>query len=289
MACSKYTLTNTGSTVVNFNYRRCDDNMWEYQVELAPSETKNIWLINGTYSAAPAFANLISKVDQGAFPPVNATATPTPTPTVTPTHTITPTPTTTTTLTASPTPTPTETDTPTRTAFSCPHDESSAGLACYSAINATIFGNDPVFTNNTQFYGCPNGPCPGVNLAGFYVQGTTVYELNSSGLLIGGAACGVSPTPTPTNTMTPTLTPSPTSTPAFATYHLGTGSTSSAACSAFFTTVYGSPAQFDGPDVGETLYQNSSLSNPVGVGFYSNGTLVYQTNGSGLILSFSGC
>ena len=309
MACSKYTLTNTGSTVVNFNYRRCDDNMWEYQVELAPSETKNIWLINGTYSTAPAFANSINKFDQGAFPPVNATATPTPTPTVTPTNTptpsvtaqvtptptpsttaaVTPTPTTTTTLTASPTPTPTETDTPTRTAFSCPHDESSAALACYSAINATIFGDDPVFTNNSQFYGCSNGYCPDVNLTGFYVQGTTVYELNSSGLLIGGAACGVSPTPTPTNTMTPTLTPSPTSTPAFATYSLGTGSTSSAACLASPISVYGSPAQFDGPDVGETLYQNSSLSNPVGVGFYSNGTLVYQTNGSGLILSFSGC
>lgn len=113
MACSKYTLTNTGSTVVNFNYRRCDDNMWEYQVELAPSETKNIWLIDGTYSAAPAFANLINKFDQGAFPPIDATATPTPTPThtmtPTPSHTAaaTPTPTPSTTAAVTPTPTPT--------------------------------------------------------------------------------------------------------------------------------------------------------------------------------------
>ena len=44
MACSKYTLTNTGTTQVNFNYRRCDDAMWEYQVELEPNQTKNIWL-----------------------------------------------------------------------------------------------------------------------------------------------------------------------------------------------------------------------------------------------------
>ena len=57
MACTKYTLTNTGSTVVNFNYRRCDDSMWEYQVNLNPNETKNIWFINGTYSIAQLFKN----------------------------------------------------------------------------------------------------------------------------------------------------------------------------------------------------------------------------------------
>ena len=50
MACSKYTLTNTGSTVVNFSYRRCEDSLWEYQVELNPSQSKNIWLIDNTYS-----------------------------------------------------------------------------------------------------------------------------------------------------------------------------------------------------------------------------------------------
>ena len=37
MACSKYILTNTGSTIVTFNYRRCDDGMWSYQVELEPN------------------------------------------------------------------------------------------------------------------------------------------------------------------------------------------------------------------------------------------------------------
>ena len=48
MACSKYILTNTGSTLVNFSYRRCDDSLWDYQVELLPNQTKNIWVINGT-------------------------------------------------------------------------------------------------------------------------------------------------------------------------------------------------------------------------------------------------
>ena len=69
MACSKYTLTNTGTTTVNFNYRRCDDSMWEYQVELEPNQTKNIWLIDNTYSIAPSFKNHVNLVDDGAFPP----------------------------------------------------------------------------------------------------------------------------------------------------------------------------------------------------------------------------
>lgn len=90
MACSKYTLTNTGSTAVNFNYRRCDDSMWQYQVNLDPSETKNIWLINGTYHVAQIFEPSIVLIDDGAYP---LTPTPTPSPTTTPTITPTPTPT----------------------------------------------------------------------------------------------------------------------------------------------------------------------------------------------------
>jgi hypothetical protein len=111
MACSKYTLTNTGTSIANFSYRRCDDNMWEYQVPLDPSETKNIWLINNTYGTA--FSNVILLVNQGPFPPLNATATPTPTPTTTPT--VTPTPSVTATQTATPTQTQTQTATQTQT------------------------------------------------------------------------------------------------------------------------------------------------------------------------------
>ena len=128
MACSKYTLTNTGTSIANFSYRRCDDNMWEYQVPLDPSETKNIWLINNTYGTA--FSNVILLVNQGPFPPLNATATPTPTPTVTPTNTPTPSVTATQTPTQTNTPsqtttqtqtnTPTNTQTPTETATQTP-------------------------------------------------------------------------------------------------------------------------------------------------------------------------
>ena len=69
MACSKYTLTNTGTTQLNFNYRRCDDAMWEYQVELEPNQTKNIWLIDNSYSIAPLFVPNVVLVNDGVFPP----------------------------------------------------------------------------------------------------------------------------------------------------------------------------------------------------------------------------
>ena len=119
MACSKYTLTNTGSTIVNFNYRRCDDSMWEYQVELQQNQTKNIWLINGTYSIAPLFQSSVVLVNNGVYPPVYPSPTPTMTPSVTPTQTNTPTntasntPTQTQSGTPNATPTPTNTNTPT--------------------------------------------------------------------------------------------------------------------------------------------------------------------------------
>jgi hypothetical protein len=69
MACSKYTLTNTGTTQVNFNYRRCDDAMWEYQVELEPNQTKNIWLIDDSYSIASLFSPNVVLINDGVFPP----------------------------------------------------------------------------------------------------------------------------------------------------------------------------------------------------------------------------
>lgn len=67
MACSKYTISNTGSTIVNFNYRRCDDSLWQYQVDVNPNEIKNIWLINNTYSTA--FNNNVVVTNEGSWPP----------------------------------------------------------------------------------------------------------------------------------------------------------------------------------------------------------------------------
>ena len=124
MSCRKYTLTNTGSTIINFNYRRCDDQMWEYQIELEPNQTKNIWFIDGTFSIAQLFINSVIIEDDGLFPyAVSPTPTPsvTPTPSPTPGLSQTPTPTNTPTISATPTITPSptpglsQTPTPTNT------------------------------------------------------------------------------------------------------------------------------------------------------------------------------
>jgi len=383
MACSKYTLTNTGSSIVNFSYQRCDDAMWEYQVELNPNQTKNIWLLNTTYSSA--FPNSIVLVNLGVFPPVGTTPTPTatatntPTPTATVTNTATPTatatntptntqtntqtetptatntstptntptntqtgtptatntstptntPTNTATNTSTPTPTPTpfnysfqlgsgdtqnaaclatetslyisraqgptlsvgdylytnaalslvasngyysdgntwylvsgglgqiiqkvdagcsllvtptptvthtptSTTTPTNTSTQTPthtptpsptnpqptryqfvtkYNGTSSISACSTSNVANIFGESPVFEDNTFFYGCSSGFCPGVNLAGWYVYSGIVYELNSAGIVLNSSLCGPTPTPTSTQVLTPTPTITSTSTP----------------------------------------------------------------------------
>lgn len=99
MECSQYTISNNSDVYVEFNYRRCDDNLWLYQVELEPGETKNIWLIKDTFSIAPQFSQYVTIINNGDFPQISPTPipsnTPIPslTPTVTPTFTPTPTPT----------------------------------------------------------------------------------------------------------------------------------------------------------------------------------------------------
>lgn len=235
MACSKYTLTNTGSTLVNFNYRRCDDSLWEYQVELNPSQSKNIWLIDNTYSIASSFKNSVSLVNQGVFPLVSATQTPTPTntptPTQTPTQTQTPTntgtptqtPTQTSTQTGTPTNTPTQTPTPTEPVryiqTSICHDESDGEDACDCPQTATVWTNAPTLSGSTLMFSDMNGANTG-NPQGWYVENGVVYEVSTDcgiGCTTGSTIsvfgpCAATPTPTPTNTETPTQTPTPTNT-----------------------------------------------------------------------------
>ena len=242
MACSKYTLTNTGTTAVNFNYRRCDDAMWQYQVNLDPNETKNIWLINGTYSIASLFQPNILLVNNGVYP-LTPTPTPTntPTPTITPTASVTPTITPTTSVTPTPTITPTASVTPTITPTITPTQTptntqtptptitptnaldsfsitsgSTANAACAGGLSGTIYAENLLFDTNTQFYNNPNSTVSG-NMSGFYSFGGQVVQLNSNGSLTTGiyTLCSAvpSPTPTPTQTQTPTITPTNTSTP----------------------------------------------------------------------------
>ena len=147
MACSKYTLTNTGTTAVNFNYRRCDDSMWEYQVNLDPNQTKNIWLIDGTYDAAQIYETNIVLVNDGVYP---LTPTPTPSVTTTNTPTVTQTPTPTSTSNNTPTPTPTPTVTPSRVIYTYTNLGTgfNSTTSCAAAKTLTLYGtNAPTFSS----------------------------------------------------------------------------------------------------------------------------------------------
>jgi hypothetical protein len=252
MACSKYTLTNTGSTIINFNYRRCDDSLWEYQVELNPNQTKNIWLINNTYSIAPLYQSSMVLVNNGVFPPVYPSPTPTMTPSVTPTNTPTPsvtatnTPTQTQTGTASVTPTNTETptSTPTPTNTETPTNTPTQ----------TQTGTPDVTTTPTNTETPTNTPTP-----------TQTGTPNV--------------TPTPTNTETPTNTPTPTN--SRISFNITSGSTSNIACDfGNAGVIYGEESVFDN----NTQFYNT-ITGPVTIdmsGYYANsGLVVYlDTNGT---------
>jgi hypothetical protein len=307
MACSKYTLTNTGSTTVNFNYQRCDDTLWQYQIELLPGQTKNIWLVNGTYTSAQLFQQSIVLINDGAFPPPQITPTPSVTPTLTPTPTVTSTVTPTPSITASVTPTitPTITVTPTnsRNSFAVTSG-TTAEIACQGINSTTIWGEDPAFDANTQFYNSASGPVS-IDMTGYYSDGTDVVQVDSTGTTVGFFTICNTPTPTPTSTqtptvtstvtptasVTPTITPTQTQTPTpsigYYTYVLGTGTTTNDACNNFNVapqTLFGTLAGGIGPNIGETLYLNSSLTTPATNAFYSNGTALYQiTGGAGLV------
>ena len=356
MACSKYTLTNTGSTIVNFNYRRCDDSMWDYQVELTPGQTKNIWLINGTYTISPVYTSSVSLINQGAFPPISETATPTPTPSVTPSNTptgtaaVTPTPTNTQTPTNTETPTntptgtaavtptptntgtptntptgtanvtPTPTETPTNTPSQTPTDtpsststptptRSKVAFTVYSGTThdeacgqynptVTVYGNNSQFDLSTQFSNISTGDAT-IDMTGFIQNGGYVSQLDTNGNVVGSvticATLTPTPTITPTMTKTPTNTPTTTPTRAYYQYSLGTGSTPSDACIDYGSapnTIYGTVSGGVGPNIGEYLYYNSSLTIAVANGYYSNGTAVFNvTGGVGQITSVdpTGC
>jgi len=50
MSCSKYTLTNNGSSLAKFSYRRCSDNMDFFNIGIDQGSFKNIWFVDGTFS-----------------------------------------------------------------------------------------------------------------------------------------------------------------------------------------------------------------------------------------------
>jgi hypothetical protein len=314
MACSKYTLTNTGSTTVNFNYQRCDDTLWQYQIELLPGQTKNIWLVNGTYSSAQLFQQSIVLVDDGAFPPPAVTPTPTPTPSVTPTitPTITPTasvtPTVTTTSTVTPTPTTTQTPTPTNVARteidSICHSEFNGTTVCDCPQTATIWVNGTSLADSTLVWSNPTGVNTG-NPEGWYLEDGIIYEVSTdcgpgcisgSTIIVNGPCPSVTPTPTPTvtttttvtptitttTTETPTPTPTTTVTPTNARFEFAStsGSSSYEAChGGSSVSIWGDNVNFD-----QNIFFYDSSTGPVTTdmaGFYSYNGVVTQVDSDG--------
>jgi hypothetical protein len=298
--------------------------MWDYQVELNPGQTKNIWLINGTYSISPVYTSIVSLVNQGPFPPISQTATPTPTPSVTPTNTPTPsvtttqTPTQTQTGTASVTPTPTQTGTasvtptPSVTAtitpsptepiryaqMDIPHSEFNGVSVCTSPQLANIWTNQPTFSGSTLAFSDPNGVNTG-NPQGWYLVGGIIYEVSTgcgpgcttgSTISIDGI-CGATPTPTATNTSTPTNTPTQTVTPTspLQSFSVFSGTTSNGACeNGTSVTIYAFDPLFDQ----NTRFYTTSIGNVTYdmTGFYSDGTSVTQIDVNGFqVGSFNLC
>jgi hypothetical protein len=242
------------------------------------------------------------------------TSTPTPTPTATPTET--------TTLTATQTETPTSTPTPSvtppaLTSFSV-YTGSTLLEACGN-INGpiTVYGNDSVWVDVSLLSNIPAGPAT-INMTGFYNFNGIVIESDSSGNLLFNSFCPtltqtptntptltqtptnsptvsltasvtLTPTNTPTNTQTGTMTPTPTI--SYWSYLLTFGATAIDACTSVTTfNVYSSSSQPQGPSTGEFLFLDTSLTNPVNNGYWSDGTSAFEViNGTGFITSETTC
>lgn len=189
-------------------------------------------------------------------------------------------------LCVTPTQTPTQTVTPTnsvRTAISRCHDENSPSLACECGQSATLFVNGTTLANSTLSWTDAVGPNTGDPI-GYYAENGIVYYLNG-GCGIGCASgatitvYGVCPSSTPTPTPTTTIT--------YFSFLLGTGTTSNDACTDYGvspSTLFGTIAAGPILSIGDILYQTSGNppTNPVGVGFYSDGVSWWQVDGSGL-------
>jgi hypothetical protein len=245
--------------------------MWEYQVNLDPNQTKNIWLINGTYDAAQIFEASIVLVNNGVYP---LTPTPTRTPTGTPTNTPTQTQTQTQTGTAAVTPTPTNTETPTPT---------------QTPTNTETPTPTPTQTNtqtptNTETQTPTPTPTQTPTNTGTPTQTPTNTRTQTPTPTNTGTQ-----TPTPTNTGTQTPTPTITPTNAYDSFSVTSGSTANIACTAgIIGVIYAENAAFDT----NTQFYNNSNGTVSGdmSGFYSFGGQVVELDSLGAETGgFSSC
>jgi len=165
----------------------------------------------GTYEIyVTTYGYTYSLLVPGPTPTPSPTETPTPTPTPTETPVESPTPTPTETPTETPTNTPTETETPTPTptpthsrfSFSVFSGVTSDDVCLQINPSVTIYGDESIFDQNTQFYNDVIGSVT-IDMSGFYNYEQVVVELDSNGTSGIFQLCS---TPTPTPTMTPTAT-----------------------------------------------------------------------------------
>jgi|688.fasta_scaffold42848_1 hypothetical protein len=277
----------------------------------------------------PTPSNTSSPTPTPTQTPTNTTTntqTPTNTPTNTETSTPTQTPTNTTTNTQTPSQTPSQTSTNTPTPSVTPPPLTSFSVytgstlleACGN-INGpiTVYGNDSVWVDVSLLSNIPAGPAT-INMTGFYNFNGIVIEADSSGNLLFNSVCPtltptptntptltqtptnsptvsltasvtLTPTNTPTNTQTGTMTPTPTI--SYWSYLLTSGATAIDACTSVTTyNVYSSSSQPQGPSTGEFLFLNTSLTNPVNNGYWSDGTSAFEViNGTGFITGETTC
>lgn len=289
MSCSKFNLTNTGSTITTFNYQRCEDALWVYQAELNPNESKNIWLLDDTYSTA--FGQYIVVDNYGPFPFLTPTGTPNTTPTPTPTSTsviqITPSNTATNTLTPTITPTPSPT----------PYRNFTLGVV-YQSIDSisadfTLNLNFSLPASAPDFVGSGfHGPIEIGDQINLSLTGTGTYQLiitkNLDTLLsqYGLLPDVVNYISTDNFTENDSLNISMYYGADITPYGYDAGSYS-LACTNFSSSplTYYTTSSFN-----IIIYTNASLTNPAPNGWYSDGVFSYQvTGGSGLVTLVQSC
>jgi len=74
MSGEKYIIRNDNTTNAFFNYQRYDNQLWQYQIQLSPGQTRTIWAVKDTF--IPTFGNLkITILDSYPFPTSTPTST----------------------------------------------------------------------------------------------------------------------------------------------------------------------------------------------------------------------
>jgi len=191
MDCIKYILTNSGSTIVTYNYQKCDNFEIRYQVSLYPNQSKTIWAIEGSLQIPNIYLNDLS-IEKSVF--IIPSDTPTPIPTFEVTKTPTPTPTQTPTIELTSTPTSSVALTPTSTPTQTPTIELTSTPTSSVALTPT---STPTQTPTIELTSTP----------------TSSVALTPTSTPTPTSSVALTPTETLTSTPTETLTSTPTSTP----------------------------------------------------------------------------